>query len=318
MGAQHSVHRAEPKKAERSERPVTLETRQGQGMTLPLEAQVGLLDMPGLGEVQRVSAVLRLQGSLGNRYVQRVMAKLGVVMCQEDEEDYSGDYEGEEGYGSGEGTWETESGAAQLEYIPPDQADLLIGGMYGQYLQEAIANGVAASGTVSIIDEERARQIWASTYGSTEESMAEFETVRGWADKGQTPWTSYVIEGRADGGTVVHEAIHLYSNNVIGELYGSAVDEGMTEFFTREITDSLGVSRTSYQGEWAGITYLVAIAGEEVVRSAYFEGNAGNMVATVDEEVGEGAFDGWWMYMQLGDWQGAYNSMFPSSEVSVT
>ncbi len=77
MGGQQAVHNAEPKKAERSERAVTLETRQAQGMTLPLEAQVGLLDMPGLGEAQMADVVLGLQRAYGNGYVQRLVAGTG-------------------------------------------------------------------------------------------------------------------------------------------------------------------------------------------------------------------------------------------------
>ncbi len=284
MGDKQAVTRnAGAQKDSRAERATTRppEVHQSPVMDIPLDAQAELLGLSGLGEAQAIGLMTGLQQAYGNGYVQRMVA--GIVMREGDEE--------------------------TVAHTAPATADLLIGDTYGTYVQEAIANGVAAVGTVQIVSLEDARRIWAASYGSTPESMAQFETVNGWADRSQDPWVSYVIETRGNPGTVIHEALHLYSSPAYKAAYGTNVNEGTNEYFTRQITDPLRIARGNYQTECDEVTALAGTATEDVMRSAYFEGNLAGLVSTVDGAVGPDTFANWLVFMRAGDWVGARDTL---------
>ena len=79
MGERQAARKAGPQKADPSERSTVrpAEAVQSPVMALPVEMQAGLLDLPGVGEAQTVDALLGLQRTYGNRYVQRLVADSG-------------------------------------------------------------------------------------------------------------------------------------------------------------------------------------------------------------------------------------------------
>ncbi len=289
---QRVTQKAAPRKDSQPDRSATRapEIHQSPVMDVPLDAQGELLELPGLSEGLTAELMMGLQRIYGNRYVQRLVS--GMVMRED------GDEEEE-----------------PVAHTPPADADLLIGDTYGDYILQAIANGVAAEGVVQIVSVEDARRIWGENYGTTPESMAEFDTVNGWADRSTNPPTSYVIETRGNPGTVIHEALHLYSNSAVRDQSGTTVNEGMNEYMTRQITDPLNIARDNYQDQWLQILDLSNFAGEDVLRSAYFNGETAALEAAVDGEVRPGAFLAWQIAMDAGDWEAAHDALFaPAAE----
>jgi hypothetical protein len=253
-------------------------------MDIPLDAQAELLGLPGLGEAQAVGLMTGLQRAYGNGYVQRMVTAM--VMRDGDDEE-------------------------PVAHTQPADADLLIGQTYGDNLVEAIARGVTAVGVVQIVSVEEARRIWGVQYGTDAASMAEFDEVNGWANRSTDPPTSYVIQTRGNPGTVIHEALHLHSNPAVRDTYGTNVNEGMTEYFVRQITDPLRIARDNYEEQYVQVRDLASIVGEAVMRSAYFQGDTAALEAAVDGAVTAGAFLTWQISMDAGDWAAAHEALHP-------
>jgi hypothetical protein len=73
--------------------------------------------------------------------------------------------------------------------------------------------------------------------------------------------------------------MHKYSpNDTINEV-GSDFNEGITEYFTRKICDSLEppVARTNYADNYAFAKKFVELMGEATVAAAYFDGKIADL-----------------------------------------
>ena len=112
---------------------------------------------------------------------------------------------------------------------------------------------------------------------------------------------------------MLHEATHLYSNSAVRTTYGSQVNEGITEYFTRIIVREQNLpERTGlYDDEYGEVTALVKICGEDVLRHAYFEGNIAGLQSAIDTARGAGTFATWVAAMQAEDWATARAALAP-------
>lgn len=196
-----------------------------------------------------------------------------------------------------------------VEHTAPEDADLLIGAAYGDSIVDAICRGVSAAASIVVADEATTRAAWIAKYGSDADSMADYADTNAWVDRSTTPPTVYVRETRGNPGTVIHESMHLYSNLTVRDTYGTNVNEGMTEYFTRIITDILGIARSNYREQVEEVTELAGVVGDSVLRAAYFEGEIASLESTVDAVVEEDAFYYWTAYMQASDWSGARGAL---------
>ena len=114
--------------------------------------------------------------------------------------------------------------------------------------------------------------------------------------------------------TVAHERLHQLSDPRFKDLFGSRLNEGVTENFSREIhhdmriatrvpfrdevpesymremTRKTGVAPEVYSEEQNLANMLVARVGEEPVAKAYFKGDLGAMREALDSAKGKGAY----------------------------
>ncbi|HBG74994.1 MAG: hypothetical protein A2X25_07165 [Chloroflexi bacterium GWB2_49_20] len=106
-----------------------------------------------------------------------------------------------------------------------------------------------------------------------------------------------VNEEQAINYTPVHELMHVASNPELGLMTNEALDEGFTEYFTKQITDSRKTIRSTHYEDIGSVDIVRQLArnhGEELLRRAYF--SPGRPVVeelrrAVDQKLGPGAFN---------------------------
>ncbi|MDQ6784410.1 MAG: hypothetical protein M3063_13415 [Actinomycetota bacterium] len=154
-------------------------------------------------------------------------------------------------------------------------ADDKIRDTFKDYVAKAVKDKRAVQGSVAVLD----GQDWFDAYynefpdeaprgGPTDDeaSTNAFTTTR--------PPKNVIVLNKDKGnpGTTIHEGMHLYQNDTSLKL-GSAFQEGMTEYLTRQVTVPMGIARTNYDDEYEAVVKVVAAVGAEAVSKAYFKGS---------------------------------------------
>lgn len=85
----------------------------------------------------------------------------------------------------------------------------------------------------------------------------------------------YINKDKADIGTAYHEQLHHYSNqkfiDACGVIDGVKFNEGVTEYFTRQIYS--GDRSGHYDSEYAVARVIAGKLGEDILKKAYFQGD---------------------------------------------
>ena len=116
----------------------------------------------------------------------------------------------------------------------------------------------------------------------------------------------HVRKERADLGTQLHEGLHAHSDDRWRRRMNYAVNEGVTEYFTRKLGPEVDVQRddASFLREYTSATHLVTVATEPVVAAAYFEGDLGGLKNAVDAR-GAGTWNQWVGFLDASDFKSA-------------
>jgi hypothetical protein len=117
----------------------------------------------------------------------------------------------------------------------------------------------------------------------------------------------HIRKERADLGTQIHEGMHAHSNDRWRKKMNYAVNEGVTEYFTRKVGPEVEVHRddSSFLREYTSATHLVGVATEPVVAAAYFEGDLDGLKNAVDTAKGAGTWGKWVGHLDGNDFKGA-------------
>ncbi|MEX0268912.1 DUF4157 domain-containing protein [Leptolyngbyaceae cyanobacterium UHCC 1019] len=175
--------------------------------------------------------------------------------------------------------------------------------LVGQYAKSKFDAGIAVRGHLHIIPEAK----WADTRvkhtlgrrhpdtGKTEKDKDELRkeaiTVRGFTvDKKEI----YIRQGEDSPSTVLHEVIHLISEQTFIEDYGIAVNEGTTEYFARLVARRAGFHPgRNYNEEHNGVAALAYIVGDVALAEAFFTGKVLSMQQAVEDIKGPKIFREW-------------------------
>lgn len=114
----------------------------------------------------------------------------------------------------------------------------------------------------------------------------------------------WIHKDRGNPGTTIHEATHKYADDAIYRTSWN-LNEGMTEYFTREVLDDAGktVSRTNYQDNYELVSSLANFVGEDVVAKSFFDGDvAGLKQAFIDKGRTAREWDTFINHIDNGDW----------------
>jgi hypothetical protein len=85
----------------------------------------------------------------------------------------------------------------------------------------------------------------------------------------------YLNASTATAGTLVHEGIHLYSDDRFKNNTGRFADEGVTEYFARKVINTMPIDRTRtvYPAEFAAASAIIETLSEGAVADFYFKGD---------------------------------------------
>lgn len=199
------------------------------------------------------------------------------------------------------------------------QADSLIRShIPAAYLTTALAEGRQAEGNLAIVDETNFTIAYEATRGGTPRG-----SLNGFVDRDGRQW---VRVRTANPGTPVHEAIHNYSQRDLSRT-SQPLNEGVTEYFTRMVTDQTDDPATAideaaaiateradiYASNLRFVEHLVGIVGEDVVAAAYFDGDVDLLEEAFVLETGqtEAGWDSMIAETRDNRWATATNHLFP-------
>ena len=110
----------------------------------------------------------------------------------------------------------------------------------------------------------------------------------------------YFDKQRRHAGTVVHEGLHAYGHESFAGQLRNGVNEGTTEYFTRQILSDLNIAEpeATYEDELAEVTRMVPIVGEETLKRAYFLGDMDALHTAANSQLGPCALIEWAIAVQ--------------------
>lgn len=192
------------------------------------------------------------------------------------------------------------------------------------FVEAAVGAGKKGEGYVASISPED----WAIVYGVEfpTDSEAEQKSTNAYASTKNEDGPAILHADRGTPSTAIHESMHRYAPDDVLNTYGFDLNEGITEYFTRVLTDQNaapakngGPERTNYPKQVAFVRDMIYILGgsktdqETVLAQIYFEGKlnlletkfkAAHLAKTptmTDAEQGT-AWTSFTSYVKKGDW----------------
>lgn len=195
----------------------------------------------------------------------------------------------------------------------PAKADEVIQDQYGVNIQRAVAAQYIPAGRsaktaeVHIVNEGGFKRAYQLKYGIND---AHYASVAAFVDENLDPPRIWIHYGRKRPTTLIHECLHYYSLPARGRgflTFGFNVNEGTTEFFTRQIAQHNKLpAGNAYQDPYEGVQTLVtALGSDDLLRRAYFEGQLNELRLAVDQAHGAGTFSQWVAAMEAERWERA-------------
>jgi hypothetical protein len=158
-----------------------------------------------------------------------------------------------------------------------EMADTEIRERFQSFIQQFVQSEgrtPAAAGRINIVEDSVFRQHYDLEYDTPEDRAAHpYEGINAFVDAGGIAW---VHRERGTVGTVIHEALHMYSQpEALEEAMGRQGKEGMTEYFTKKVCLHMGFERDyeEYADAAQCIDALAEKAGEIWVQNAFFRGH---------------------------------------------
>jgi hypothetical protein len=136
---------------------------------------------------------------------------------------------------------------------------------------------------------------WHDRYDARFGNDGEEGNTNAFVDRSGAKPEIVVNSSRANGGTVQHELIHTASNPEFRSTAGTNLNEGATEYFTRQYTTPLSIDRTGiYDDQQKVVNEMVNAVGKDTVKNAYFGDGAApvdTLKNQVDAKCGPGTYD---------------------------
>lgn len=201
------------------------------------------------------------------------------------------------------------------------------------FLDTAIGAGKKADGFVATVGEEDWELIYKTQNPDEDFDDDEQRTTNAFIANTHTDRPAIIHAERGTRSTAIHESMHRYSELTVLRTYGFRLNEGITEYFTRLITDrdgnpvNGGVSnRDNYDDNWAFVCSLLGMLGGDLVAQQtelaeiYFNGDAARLkthfeagcaAANLSAEDTAQRWTDFTAAIKGGDWDGAVAKMPP-------
>ena len=152
------------------------------------------------------------------------------------------------------------------------------------FIAAAAGAGKKADGAVAVVDAATWAKVYNVQYPDKVLGTDDLRTNAYIANKNEDR-PAMIHQDRGTRSTAIHESMHRYSELAVLNKFGSPLNEGITEYFTRLLTDKDGKpadeggpSRTNYQENWEFVRDMLVILGanktdrEKALGEVYFEG----------------------------------------------
>lgn len=177
-----------------------------------------------------------------------------------------------------------EKGAAAHKTGP--EVDALIGKHLKSYVERGLEARGKVTGRIAVLDSADWDIIGRKDYGAQWDTKR--TTLNAFVDRSSDPPRVFVNKDRGNAGTAIHEGVHFWGSPARPINADShSLNEGVTEYFARKVCSALQppIPRTVYAKEFAMASKMIAVVGEDVVSSAFFDGNlAGLKAAFLSEQ----------------------------------
>ena len=190
---------------------------------------------------------------------------------------------------------------------PAVDADTAISTHLSSYVGGAVRAGRQIAGQVAVVTGWNWDVTGQNTYGSRWASKK--SRLNGFVDDEGRVW---INPNMGNAGTMIHEALHKYSaDSVRGFCWN--MNEGMTEYFTRQVMTAEGLSLSMragiYDNQRRVVVQLVSVATEATVADCFFNGNNDALENAVTNSKGETAWSSLVSNMNEDKWRDAISAI---------
>ena len=152
-----------------------------------------------------------------------------------------------------------------------DKADEYIRQHLAPFVGEAVKAGRKVEGMVAVVDGTE----WADAYFREFGDDGEEDTTNAFVE--HVSRNIWIHKNRGNAGTIIHEGVHKYTVAGFIQEVGFQFNEGVTEYFTRKVTDALNYRRGNYESNYQFSKKFVEYMGEDMVAKAYFDGDVATL-----------------------------------------
>lgn len=138
------------------------------------------------------------------------------------------------------------------------------------YLNAAVDAGKKAEGFIAVVGKDDWKRIYETQYDDETVGVDDLDTNAFIANT-HSDRPAIIHQDRGTRSTAIHESMHRYSELAVLREYGAGLNEGITEYFTRLITDkdgnpvNGGVSdRDNYEDNWEFVCKLLSMLGGNI------------------------------------------------------
>ena len=156
-----------------------------------------------------------------------------------------------------------------------------------RFIAAAVGAGKKAEGFVAVVGQEDWEAVYGQQYDKDEVGTDDELTTNAFIANTHSDRPAIIHHERGTRSTAIHESMHRYSVLNVLNTFGFRLNEGMTEYFTRKITDkdgnptngnALRSNRDNYQANFDFVRSLLPMFGRDLVTQEsklaeiYFEG----------------------------------------------
>ncbi|MEM7375031.1 MAG: hypothetical protein AAF587_40935 [Bacteroidota bacterium] len=157
----------------------------------------------------------------------------------------------------------------------PEEADSLVQKHLAIYIRDAMVEGRQIEGRVAVVDDVNWDRAGTAHYGK--DWGLKRSKVDGFVDSMGKAW---IHMSKGDKGTMIHEAIHIYSTSRLASSNHN-LNEGMAEYFTRIVCQKIDPSMRHpehYKDQYSVVKSLVGVVTEPVLARAFFDKKMSDMI----------------------------------------